>query len=281
MSTFALVDCNNFYASCERLFNPDLIGQPIVVLSNNDGCIIARSNEAKALGIKMAEPYFKAKELIEKNKVQVFSSNYTLYGDMSSRVMSVLAECTPELEIYSIDEAFMLLDGFPNLKVYVQDIRAKVQQFTGIPVSIGVGPTKTLAKLANNIAKKFTSTGVFSLNSSEARRKYFGHIDIQDVWGIGRQLGKQLHAMGVDTVADFVRLDSGLVRKKFSITLIRTQMELGGESCIALEENAPVAKGIASTRSFGKDVTELEDLEASATLHVSRLAEKLRQKNRG
>lgn len=278
MPIFALVDCNNFYASCERVFNPKLRDVPVVVLSNNDGCVIARSQEAKALGIKMATPYFQVKELIEAYNVQVFSSNYILYGDMSGRVMSVLSEFTPNVEIYSIDEAFLLLDGFKNLTNHAKDIRHTVGKCTGIPVSLGIGPTKTIAKLANHIAKKYMKSGVFNLNDDSVRLRAYKKITIDEVWGIGRRLLKHLNEMKVFTIDDFIKIDPFLLRKKFNITLRYTQRELLGESCIELEEVAPEPKSIVSSRSFGKDVTTLEDLNASLTMHVSKIAAKLRDK---
>ncbi len=279
MSIYALVDCNNFYASCERVFNPKLIGQPIVVLSNNDGCVVARSNEAKALGIRMGVPFFQIKDIVLSHNVKAFSSNYVLYGDMSARVMSVLAESTPNIEIYSIDEAFLLFDGFSNLIGQGKALRSKVGQWTGIPVSVGFGPTKTIAKLANYIAKKYMKSGVFNLMEEEIRVKAYAKISVEEVWGIGRRISKHLNAMGIFTIKQFLELDPFLLRKKFNITLLKTQKELQGESCISLEEDVPEAKSITSSRSFGKKVTDIDDLRAAITLHISKVAQKLRRKN--
>ncbi len=277
MTVFALVDCNNFYASCERAFNPKLKQQPIIILSSNDGCVVARSNEAKALGIKMGAPYFQIKEIVESAKIKVFSSNFGLYGDMSGRIMSILAEFTPELEIYSIDEAFLNLDGFKKLREYTELIRSRVIQWTGIPVSIGVGPTKTIAKLANFIAKKHTTSGVFSLLDPEMRARAYKKIPVEEVWGIGRKISERLNSMRIHTVEDFMGIDSSLLRKEFSIAALKTQNELRGASCIEMEEITPEAKSITSSRSFGRNVTELDDLQASITMHITRIAYKLRQ----
>lgn len=279
MSVFALVDCNNFFASCEMVFDPKLTGKPIVVLSSNDGCVIARSNEAKALGIKMGVPYFQVKGLIETRGVKVFSSNFVLYSDMSARVMSVLAESVPDMELYSIDEAFLLLDGFPDATGFAKSLRNKVGQWTGIPVSIGIGPTKTIAKLANHIAKKYMKSGVLSLMDPAMRERAYRKFKIEEVWGIGYRSLKRLNAMGVFSIQDFVALDPFLLRKRFSVTLLKTQNELKGEACLSLEDVRPSPKSISSSRSFGRKVTELDDLRAAVTLHVSKIAQKLRQKN--
>lgn len=279
MAIFALVDCNNFFVSCERVFRPDLKAKPIVVLSNNDGCVISRSNEAKALGIKMGIPLFKIKDLVAHNNVNVFSSNFMLYGDMSKRVMATLTDCVPEIEIYSIDEAFLLLDGYSaNLINYVKEIRKKVGQWTGIPVSIGLGPTKTIAKLANFIAKKYMKSGVYSLLDPAIRERAYKNIPVEEIWGVGRRLLKSLNAMGVFTVEDFVKMDSALIRKKFSVVLLKTQKELQGDSCIALEDDSVDPKSLISSRSFGKQVTELHDLQAAITMHIEKIAGKLRKK---
>lgn len=277
MTLFALADCNNFYASCERVFNPKLQGMPVVVLSNNDGCVIARSNEAKALGIKMGVPYFEIKKLVKAHHIQVFSSNYTLYGDMSARVMSILAECVPELEVYSIDEAFLLLDGYPDILSYAREIKAKVLKWVGLPVSIGIGPTKTLAKLANYVAKKYIKAGVFSLADTLVQQRIFKQTPIGEVWGIGRRHTKSLNAMGVETVADFVNLDPALLRSRYNVTLLKTQNELKGVSCLELAEMEPTPQSITSSRSFGVPVTTLEELQEAITLHVAKIAYKLRR----
>lgn len=278
MATFALVDCNNFFVSCERVFRPDLKDKPVIVLSNNDGCVISRSNEAKALGIKMGAPFFKIKNLISRNNLNVFSSNFTLYGDMSRRVMATLSECVPEIEIYSIDEAFLLLDGYTtDLIAHAKSFQDKVRRWTGIPVSIGIGLTKTVAKLANFVAKEYARSGIYNLLSSSTREKAYKKIPIEEIWGVGRRLLKSLNAMDIFTVEDFVKTDPALVRKKFSIVLLKTQKELQGDSCLALEEQEAPSKSFISSRSFGKQVTQLDDLRAAVTMHVDKIARKLRK----
>lgn len=278
MAVFALVDCNNFFVSCERAFNPRLKNQPVIVLSSNDGCVVARSNEAKALGIQMGVPYYQVKALVEKAKVTVLSSNFALYSDMSSRTMSLLAESAPEIEVYSIDEAFLRLDGLPHLKRHSQRIRQHILQCTGIPVSIGVGPTKTIAKLANFIAKNHTQTGVYGLIDEKIRARAYAKIPVHDIWGIGRQSSARLNALGIVTIADFVRFDPQRVRANLGLHGLKTQKELQGHSCIDLEEIDPPAKSMTSSRSFGRPVTDLEDLRAAITLHISKMAARLREK---
>ena len=252
---FALVDCNNFYASCERVFDPSLENQPVAVLSNNDGCIIARSNEVKALGIPMGAPMFKYKDKLQAHKVRVFSSNYTLYGDMSGRVMGVLADSLPDIEIYSIDEAFSDLSSYTthhDVVVLAQNLRAKVKQWTGIPVSIGIGDTKTLAKLANRIAKK-SGAGVFRLDSQSKPHQsdlLLEQIDVGDVWGIGRAHSKSLPKIGINTALDLKNSNPEVMRQRYSVVMMRTVRELQGHSCIPLEEAPAPKKATAVTRTL-------------------------------
>ena len=279
MPVFALVDCNNFYVSCERVFNPKLEKHPVIVLSNNDGCAVARSNEAKALGIKMGAPFFKIKHLIDLHQVRVFSSNYTLYGDMSNRVMQTLATFTPAIEIYSIDEAFLDLDrfAFTDLTAHGKQIRQTVRQHTGIPVSIGMATSKTLAKVANKIAKKSAKTnGVLDLTKTEYQGKALEMTPVGDIWGIGRRYAKFLTMRGITTALDLKHADPVMIQNKMGINGIRTQKELWGESCYPLEENPPAKKSISVSRSFKKPVVHLDDLSQAVCSYISRGAEKLR-----
>ncbi|RKX19122.1 MAG: SOS mutagenesis and repair protein UmuC, partial [Candidatus Zixiibacteriota bacterium] len=245
-SVYALADCNNFYASCERVFNPKLKNQPIVVLSNNDGCIVARSNEAKAMKVMMGQPYFKFKDIIKSNNVHVFSSNYTLYGDMSRRVMSTLAQFAPEFEIYSIDEAFLNLkgydhvDGFKNLTEYAHKIRKTVFKWTGIPVSIGIARTKTLSKIANRLAKKSAKTeGVLDLVDSPYIEQALEQVNVWDIWGIGHRLSKRLIGKGITNVLQLRDADDNLIRKQMGVVGMRLVYELRGISCQRLETVTP------------------------------------------
>ena len=275
---FALVDCNNFYASCERVFNPQLRNTPIVVLSNNDGCVIARSNEAKALGIPMGAPAFEYRKTFEENKVQVFSSNYALYGDMSNRVSIILKRYTPEIEVYSIDESFLKLKGFEkyDLTAYCLKIREEVLQSTLIPTCVGVAPTKALAKVANRIAKKYPQfKGVYVIDTEEKRIKALKWLDIGDVWGIGRQFAKKLKARGVNKAYQFTQLPNEYVRKEFSVVGLRLKKELEGLSVLDLEEVAN-KKNIATTRSFDKSYSEKSYLEERISTFAATCAEKLR-----
>lgn len=277
---FALVDCNNFYASCERVFNSKLEGQPIVVLSNNDGCVIARSNEAKALGIAMGAPEFQIRPLLRAQQVHVFSSNYTLYGDMSQRVMETLEQCCPDLEIYSIDEAFLSLSGFlsRNLTDYGQTIRAKVKQWTGIPVSIGIAETKTLAKLANRIAKRTPDMGgVFDLRACPDRAALLSRIPVEEVWGIGPNHARLLTSHGMTTALQLSQAKDQWIRKHLGIVGVRLVMELRGVSCLDLEQCPPPKQGLTCSRSFGKPITTLAEIEEAVSSYASRVAEKLRQ----
>jgi len=277
---FALVDCNNFYASCERVFNPKLIDKPIVILSNNDGCVISRSNEAKALGIPMGAPAFKYDSVFKKYKVHVFSTNFSLYGDMSSRVMSILSSYTPNIEIYSIDEAFLEFKGFNNydLEQYGRDIRKKILKWTGIPVSIGIAPTKALAKVANRISKKFDSktTGVYVLDSEEKREKALKWLKIEDVWGIGSKHSERLKIHNINKAYDFIKLPDEWVRKQMSVVGLRLKKELEGEVVLSLEENRSPKKAIATTRSFEKNLTSFEDLKERISTFSICCSEKLR-----
>ena len=279
---FALVDCNNFYASCERLFRPELHDKPIVVLSNNDGCIVARSNEAKALGISMGAPYFKTRALINKHQVQVFSSNYSLYGDLSHRVMGVLQDNEPEVEIYSIDEAFISLpcDNRNNLTSYAKSLKAKVEKNVGIPVSVGIAPTKTLAKIANRFAKKnLQSGGVFEITDQGNLDDLLSGVEVGDIWGIGRRSTKKLNRHGIYNALDLKNVDDRWIRQQLTVTGLRTAMELRGIPCIQMESSQPEKKSIVSSRSFGRPISGLNDLREAISTHVSIGAEKLRKQS--
>ncbi len=278
---YALVDCNNFYASCERVFNPKLIGKPIVVLSNNDGCVIARSNEAKPF-VPMGAAAFKYQEIFAKNNIAVFSSNYALYADMSNRVMRILQQFTPEMEIYSIDEAFLKFSGFSSLDLeeYSIQIIKKVNQWTKIPVSIGIAPTKALTKIANKIAKKFPerTKNSYIINTEEKRIKALKWTKIEDVWGIGRQFSKKLQNLHVKTAYDFTQLSDSFVKKEFSIVGLRLKHELQGKSVLALDHQKK-KKNIATTRSFKNDITNYQQLKERITTFACSCAEKLRKQN--
>ncbi len=278
---FGLCDCNNFYASCERVFNPLLEGKPVIVLSNGDGCIVARSNEAKALGIQMGEPLFKVRELVKKHKIHIFSSNYTLYGDMSSRVMDILGSFTPNLEIYSIDEAFLSLFGFGryNLSNYAAEIRKTVKQNTGIPICIGIAPTKTLAKIANRLAKKNPEAkGIWLLESTEQSNEALQRVAVEDIWGIGNQYAKKLAAWNIRTAWDLANRPTQWASKHLGgVVGMRLIEELNGNSCLNLEELILPKKSIACTRSFGTTVTTMGELSEAISVYTSRAAEKLRK----
>lgn len=277
---FGLVDCNNFYASCERVFNPYWNGKPVVVLSNNDGCVIARSNEVKKLGIKMGIPAYQIKTEIEQYGIGVFSSNYSLYGDMSNRVMTILSSFVENMEIYSIDEAFLDLTGFEHfdLKEYGQKIVNTTTKGTGIPVSLGIAPTKTLAKVANKFAKKIPGyKGVCIIDSDDKRIKALKLTEIADIWGIGRKHCKLLTQYNVKTAYDFTQLPVGWVRQKMTITGERMWKELNGISCIDMEYAPPAKKTICTSRAFGQTVTDLEGLKESVSSYAAICAEKLRK----
>jgi len=277
---FALADVNSFYASCETVFRPDLKGKPVVVLSNNDGCVIARSAEAKKLGISMGAPFFKMRDLFERHKIVTFSSNYALYADMSSRVMTVLEEMAPAVEVYSIDEAFMNLQGVSNcqnLEEFGREVRAKVLRWTGLTVGVGIAPTKTLAKLANYSAKKWTKTGgVVDLSLQARQRKLMALVEVGEVWGVGRSITKKLNDMGIMTALQLADAPTPLIRKHFNIVLERTVRELRGEPCLELEEFAPTKQQIVCSRSFGDRVSEYDLMREAICSHAVRAAEKLR-----
>ena len=275
---FALVDCNNFYASCERVFSPKLEGRPIVVLSNNDGCVVARSNEAKALGIGMGVPAFEVEEVLKKNSVEVFSSNYTLYADMSSRVMETLSVFTPDIEIYSIDEAFLNLDGFQgSLTDYGRRIRRTVKQWTGMPVTVGIARTKTLTKIANRIAKKSArANGVLDLTDSACLETVLAEVPVEKVWTVGIRTAIKLKRAGIKTALALSKTDIGWIRQKFGVVGVRTVYELRGISCYPLEQNPPLKKSITVSRMFGKPVESAKELKEAIASYASRAGEKLR-----
>jgi DNA polymerase V len=277
---FALVDCNNFYASCERVFRPDLENKPIVVLSNNDGCVIARSNEAKALGIPMGAPAFQYEHLFKKQNVHVFSSNFPLYGDMSRRIMDILYNFTPETEIYSIDEAFLQLNGFErvDLSTELKRIREKILKWTGVPVSIGIAPTKGLAKVANRIAKKYPkeTKHVYFIEDEEKRIKALRWLKIEDVWGIGRKHATRLYRNNLKTAYDFTLLSDEWVKKNMSIVGVRLKKELLGKPQYGLEDSKP-KQSIATTRTFDTDYLLLEQLKERISTFAFSCAEKLRK----
>ena len=271
---FALIDCNNFYASCERIFRPDLQAQPIIVLSNNDGCVIARSNEAKALHIKMGDPYFKIKMLCRKNNVHVFSSNYALYGDISHRVMTLIDNSWPSIEIYSIDEAFLDLSTLPSHQHhdFCSALRAYILKSTGIPTSIGIGTTKTLAKIANHICKKELNVPVFDVTH---QMHWLNKIEVSNIWGVGKQWSSKLKGLGVLTAAELAAFNLNVLKNQCNIVLMRTAMELQGISCCTAQD-APLSKSIVSSRSFGEMQTEFNPVAQALSSHVARAYEKLR-----
>lgn len=274
---FFLVDCNSFYVSCERVFNPRLARKPVVVLSNNDGCVIARSHEAKQVGIPMGAPAFQYETLFREKGVFVYSSNYTLYGDMSHRVMQVLSQFSDRLQIYSIDEAFLLSNEEDPLKL-AREIRARVLKWTGIPVSIGIGHTKTLAKVANHVAKKNPNLeGVFSLETESEIDQILSTIALDDIWGIGRRLSTRLKGLGILTPLQFKNASSDWIKRRFSVTLLKTALELSGISCLSLEEEEAPRKSITCSRSFGRTVFEKEILCEALASYTAKAAEKLRK----
>lgn len=282
MPVFALVDCNNFYASCEKLFDPKLASKPVVVLSNNDGCVVARSAEVKALGIPMGVPWFKIQKEARQYGIVAFSSNYALYADMSNRVVEVLGQFTPNLEVYSIDESFLDLSGFNrDLVEYGQEIRQRIQQWLGLAVCVGIAPSKTLAKLANHCAKKNLagSGGVCDLTTMTQSQlsQLFAGIDVGEVWGVGSKIEARLANMGITTVLQLREADPDLIRSKFSVVLERTVRELRGVSCLDLEEVAPDKQQIMCSRSFGQYVYDRDQLEEVLASYVARAAEKLRK----
>lgn len=277
---YALVDCNNFYASCERVFRPELNGKPVIVLSNNDGCVIARSQEAKDLGIAMGAPLYQIRSMVERNNVNVFSSNFILYGDMSQRVMTILSEYSPSQEIYSIDECFLNLDGIiVDYKKYGEKIRKHVGKWTGIPICVGIAPTKALAKVANRVAKKFPQlNGVHVIDSEEKRIKALKWIKIEDVWGVGRRYAKKLQRMGVNTAYDFTMLPESTVRKLMTVVGWKLQQDLKGIPAIDMEVQEP-RQTISTTRTFDHEYSEYSELKERIATFVTLSAEKLRAQN--
>ncbi len=272
----ALADCNNFYASCERVFNPKLERKPVVVLSNNDGCIIARSNEAKKLGIKMGEPAFKIKNVVEKYNVNVFSTNFALYGDLSKRVMNTFRTEVNKMEVYSIDEAFLDFSDLADKERAIQ-IKKKVQMWTGIPVSIGIAKTKTLAKVANHIAKKYTKAGVFMFDDEDLIRRALNVFPVEDLWGIGKKHAKRLKEVGICTALQFRETDTGWIKRHLSINGVKLQKELKGEICHLLETTIQRKKNICTSRSFGTEIKELRKLREAVSSHANTCATKLRK----
>lgn len=280
---YTLIDCNSFYASCEKLFRPDLKNKPVIVLSNNDGCVVARSPEAKALGIKMAVPYYQVKDFCAQNNVEVFSSNYALYADMSQRVMSTLESLCPTVEVYSIDEAFLYLADYPvamqDLAVYAKQIKQIVEMYTGIPVGVGIGETKTLAKLANYAAKKYPATkGTCVLTNPRWIRRLMQITDVGEVWGVGRRYKDRLNAMGVESVYQLAICEPEKIRQHFGVVLERTCLELNGQPCLDIETIEP-KKQIVSSRSFSTRITSQNDLVEAVCAHAARAANKLRRQN--
>ena len=276
----ALIDCNSFYVSCERLFNPKIRKKPVVVLSNNDGCIVSRSNEAKALGIKMGEPYFKAKDIIVKNNVHVFSSNYSLYGDLSRRVMRTLKRFNSDIEVYSIDEAFIDLSNFPDNEVenVAQEIRATVLQWTGIPTSIGIAKTKTLSKVANHIAKKKQS-GITNFIGVENIDPLLEKVNINDVWGVGKQLTKFYHKNGIYNAKQLKNKSNTWIKKSSNVLGSRTAMELRGISCIDIEKTKSKRKSCVVSRSFGQRVEKYQELKEAVAGYCLNASEKIRSES--
>lgn len=279
---YALVDCNNFYASCERVFQPQYNGKPVVVLSNNDGCVISRSNEAKDIGIPMGAPEFKIRELLKEKSIKVFSSNYPLYGDLSNRVMKILEDFTPNTEIYSIDEAFLNFDGMDisDYHDYGIQMKNRVQKWVGIPVCVGFAPTKALSKVANRIAKKFQerTQGVYIIDSEEKRIKALKWTKVEEVWGIGRRLTKKMMAHHILTAYDFTKpQNEAWIRKEMGVVGMRLKYELEGKSVLDLESIREQKKSIATTRSFPKQISEFDDLRERVATFASVCAEKLRK----
>lgn len=279
---FALVDCNSFYVSCERVFNPHLDGRPAVVLSNNDGIVVAASREAKALGIKTGDPLFKIQDLVRQHAIGVRSSNYTLYGDMSRRVMVVLGRFTPALEIYSIDEAFLDLSHVPlgDLLDFGQTIRQTVRRWTGIPTSVGIGPTKTLAKVAHHLAKHAPDgPGVWALTDPAQRQEVLARLDVRDVWGIASGMARRLQSLGITSALQLAQADGKLIRSVLSVVGQRIALELQGVACMPLALYPPTSQTILRSRSFGQPITTLPQMQEAIAMHTARAAEKLRQQN--
>ena len=281
--TYALVDCNSFYASCERVFRPDLKNKPIIVLSNNDGCVVALSKEAKEIGIKMCEPWFKVKNHLQKNKGVAFSSNYELYADISMRVMQTLEHLAPKTEIYSIDEAFLDLTGvssYMDLEDFGYSCESTVMKWTGMPVRVGIGPTKTLAKAASYGAKKYPKTnGVVDLSDKNRQKKLLEIMPVGEIWGVGYRLNEKLNRIGIRTALDLINADTRLLRARFGILLQRTVMELQGIPCIGLEEKPNTKKQIVVSRTFGRKINKLVDISEAVSDYSVRACEKLRKEN--
>ncbi len=278
MKTYALVDCNNFFVSCERAFQPELEGKPVVVLSNNDGCVVARSNESKAMGIKMGTPFFKIRDKVESGNLIVRSSNYSLYGDLSSRVMSILAAAVPKIEIYSIDEAYLCVDGIDKkkLEVLCPELVRRIRKWVGIPVSIGIASTKTLAKVANHFAKKYPGyKGVCRIVTEEQRVKALKLTPIGDVWGIGRRVAPRLLAMGLTTAYDYVSMPQDWVYKNLGLGGLRVWNELNGKESVE-EERDDARQSICTSRSFAETITDIQELSARVSDFAAKCAEKLR-----
>lgn len=283
MKLYGLADCNNFYCSCERVFHPDLIGRPVVVLSNNDGCVIARSEESKALGIKMGEAFYQVKEKLEQNNVAVFSSNYNLYGDMSRRVMSLLAKYSPKIDVYSIDEAFLDFSGMNTSETFIEYCREMVRHIhkgTGIPISLGIAPTKTLAKMASKFVKKHKGyKGVCLIDTNEKREKALKLFPVEDVWGIGYRSVERLHNQGIKTAWDLTQKSESWIKRELTITGVRTWKELRGESCISTEE-LPHKQSICTSRSFAEHgLNRLADIEEAVANFAAQCARKLREQH--
>ena len=280
---YALVDCNNFYVSCERLFQPALSGLPVVVLSNNDGCVVARSPEAKALGIKMAVPAFQIADLIKKHNIRVYSSNYALYGDISSRVMATLESLAPHIEVYSIDEAFLDLAGFRlmgSLEDYGRLVQQTIKKHIGVPVCVGIAPTKTLAKLANHAAKTYKATGgVVDLSCSERQQKLMNLLPVDEIWGVGRKTAEKLLGQGIKTVLQLSQCDTTRARRIGSINLVKTIDELNGTIRYAMEEEPEVRKQLMCSRSFAEKMTDHDTLRQTICEFAARAAERLRSEN--
>ena len=277
---YALVDCNSFYVSCERIFRPDLENKPVGVLSNNDGCVVALSKEMKSLGIKRGTPVFKITDLIDKHDIHIFSSNYALYGDISQRVMKVLYRFSPDIEIYSIDEAFLILNYDSDRKINqtAKEIKNTIKKWIGIPVSIGIAETKTLAKLANKISKKIPKfNGIFNLASYKNKNKVFQYFPVADIWGIGYQYTKMLNKAGVFTVQDLIKLPNKWIKKKMTIVGLKLVKELRGEVSFELESESQPKKGIVSSKSFGYPVHKLSDMKEALSSYTVRAIEKLRK----
>ena len=277
--TFALVDCNSFFCACERVFQPALMKRPVIVLSSNDGCVVSRTQEAKDLGIPMGAPFFKIKDIVRRHNVAFFSSNFGLYGDMSHRVMQTLRDMAPALEIYSIDEAFLDLTGVTHLWETSVEIGKRVLKDTGIPVSIGLGPTKTLAKAANYVAKKLGREGVFDVSAPEVRARILPHIPCHEIWGVGRGFSKTLARLGLFTAQDLADADPKRLRKTMGVLGERLGLELKGIPCLPLEDAPQARKSIISSRSFGVPVTDKEAVRKSLHTHLARACEKLRKAN--